>query len=167
MPLAARGEVAMAGTFGYEMDVRTFTEEEKKQVRQQIADYERLAQMIREGDYYRLTNPEEKRELAAWQFSKKDGSEALVSVVSLHAAANPPFQSVRLRGLNPQGIYQIEGKEQLYRGNALMNAGLPIPVMMGDYRSVHYVLKQIVAEPGREESDQEETKKEIEMACLL
>lgn len=167
VPLAARAEVAMAGTFGYEMDVRTFTEEEKKQVRQQIADYERLAQMIREGDYYRLTNPEEKRELAAWQFSKKDGSEALVSVVSLHAAANPPFQSVRLRGLNPQGIYQIEGKEQLYRGNALMNAGLPIPVMMGDYRSVHYVLKQIVEEPGREEPDQEETKKENETACLL
>ena len=146
VPLPARAETAMAGTFGYELDMRTFTEAERAQVPRQIADYERLSPLIREGDYYRLTDGEENRELAAWEFVSKDGRDAFVSVVFLHAAANPPFREIRLRGLDPKGLYRIEGEERLYRGNALMYAGLPLPVKLGDYQTVRYVLHRAEGE---------------------
>ena len=69
-----------------------------------------------------------------------------MSVVFLHAAANPPFYEIRLRGLDSKGLYRIEGEERLYRGNALMYAGLPLPVKLGDYQTVRYVLHRAEGE---------------------
>lgn len=41
-PLATRGCVAMSGNLGYELDLGAFTEEEKKEVKQQVQEYKRI-----------------------------------------------------------------------------------------------------------------------------
>ena len=53
-PFETRGIVALAGTFGYELDITKIPEEERKQIPDQIAMYHRYNDLVREGDYYRI-----------------------------------------------------------------------------------------------------------------
>lgn len=61
--LATRAAVAMAGSFGYELDLNLLTEEEKEQVREQIKNYHRFEMLIRQGRYYRLTDVWQKKNM--------------------------------------------------------------------------------------------------------
>ena len=140
---ATRAEVAMAGTFGYELDVRALTEEERHQVRQQISDYKTNYYLIQTGDYYRLTDPAKDKDYAAWQFVSKDGCESLISVIFLHVKANPPFLTIKGKGLMEDAVYQIEGDDKIYTGAALMYGGIPLPVLYGEYPNIHYHIRRI------------------------
>ncbi|MCD7736160.1 MAG: alpha-galactosidase [Lachnospiraceae bacterium] len=149
--IVTRGVVAMAGTFGYELDLNLISGEEKEIVRRQIQDYIRYSDLIREGHYWRLSDPMENEEYTAWEFSSEDGSEALLSLIKTGAHCNAPVEYVQLRGLDPNGWYRLTetesttyGREKnagnampadeqrLYPGSALMSAGLPIPWMNGE-----------------------------------
>ena len=141
-PLNTRGVVAMSGTFGYELDISKMTGEEKETVKQQIAAFKRYSDLIREGDYYRLTNPFENRDYAAWQFVSEDKAHALVNFVLLRAKSNPPIVTLKLLGLDEQAQYRING-EQMLSGAALRYAGLPIPVLYGDFAALQFELVRV------------------------
>jgi alpha-galactosidase len=51
-----------------------------------------------------------------------------------------PFLSLRLRGLDPDLNYRIDGDEALYSGDVLMQAGYPLPLREGDYQSIQLYL---------------------------
>lgn len=55
--LHTRGVVAMAGTFGYELDPGKLDEAEKAQIREQNKQYRKYAELIQRGDCYRLSDP--------------------------------------------------------------------------------------------------------------
>ena len=48
-PLHTRGVVAMSGTFGYELNLMKLSEEEKQEIREQIAEYKSYAPIIQNG----------------------------------------------------------------------------------------------------------------------
>ena len=48
-PLSTRAVVAMAGSFGYELDLNKLTEEEKHQVKQQIQTCKKYWKLIHQG----------------------------------------------------------------------------------------------------------------------
>ena len=77
--LSTRGVVAMAGTFGYELDLAKITDAEKDEIRQQIQQYKHYEELVREGNYYRLSNPFQD-EYAAWLFVSEDEKRALLNV---------------------------------------------------------------------------------------
>lgn len=141
-----RGAVAMAGSFGYELDLNLITEEEKQLVRRQIRDFKRFWKLIHQGEYYRLTNPMEQREYAAWEFAGEDGGEALVNVVTLNTECNPAMECVRLKGLHEERRYRVETvlwggspeekmKDMVCFGSDLMYGGLPVPRLGNEYRT--------------------------------
>ncbi len=138
--IRTRGVVAMAGTFGYEMDPAKTTQEEKEQIKEQVAFFKTHYELIQQGDYYRLTDPFQDGPYTAWEQVSPDGREALVSLVttSLHAA--PPFRTLRLKGLDPRLTYQVNGAGS-WPGDVLMNAGWPLPVFAGDYQSIQLFLE--------------------------
>ena len=138
--LKTRGIVAMGGTFGYELDPKKLSEEEKQEIRKQIAEYHKYAKLINHGLYYRLSNPCEDP-IAAWEMFAEDASEALISVVLLEVHGNMTVNYVRLRGLKKDSFYRDEATGIVYPANALMQIGLPVPVEMGEYRSYtwHFV----------------------------
>ena len=70
-PLHTRGVVAMSGTFGYELNLMKLSEEEKQEIREQIAEYKSYAPIIQNGLYYRLSNPTTE-EICAWEFVHTD-----------------------------------------------------------------------------------------------
>ncbi len=133
-PLPTRGVVAMAGTFGYELDISKMTEEEKGIVKEQIETFKSYADLIAQGEYYRLSNAmEENVFYVAWEFVKEDKTEALLSYVQIHPQTNLLYVRIRWKGLDPRKNYKVE--KEVYSGEVLMNIGYLLPVLQGDYRS--------------------------------
>lgn len=130
--LHTRGVVAMAGTFGYELNPETLSDQEKEQIKGQIADYKKYEEMIREGDYYRLSDPFEDV-YAAWALVSDDRKRVLLSVVMQEIHGNMTVSYVRLKGLMADAVYRDTETGMEYYGSALMEAGLPMPVQMGEY----------------------------------
>ena len=65
----------MSGNFGYELDLTKLSEEEKKEVRQQVALYKDNRELIQFGEFYRLLSPFEHNG-AAWMFVSEDKRSA-------------------------------------------------------------------------------------------
>ena len=139
--MKTRGIVAMAGTFGYELDITKLSEDDKEMVKVQVEEFKKYYDFIQNGDYYRLTDDGSKSPYVAWEFAAADQSEALLNVVVLRAKANPMLHTVLVKGLKPDAVYRVEGTEEEYLGAALMSGGYPVPVLWDDYQSiqVHFV----------------------------
>lgn len=139
--MKTRGIVAMAGTFGYELDITKLSEDDKEMVKVQVEEFKKYYDLIQNGDYYRLTDDGSKSPYVAWEFAAADQREALLNVVVLRAKANPMLHTVLVKGLKPDAVYRVEGTEEEYLGAALMSGGYPVPVLWDDYQSiqVHFV----------------------------
>jgi alpha-galactosidase len=140
-PLNTRATVAMAGTFGYELDPVKLTQEEKDQIHEQIQTFKGYYDLIQDGVYYRLTNPFVDEVYNAWEFTSEDGSEALMSVVATKIYANEAPIYIKLRGLKEDKFYVMDGKR--YLGGALMYAGYCMPAASQEYQSwnFHFVME--------------------------
>ncbi|MED5015882.1 alpha-galactosidase [Paenibacillus chibensis] len=141
-PLDMRGLVAMSGNFGYELDLTRFTDEEKEQVKQQVALYKEIRGLVQFGLHYRLLSPFEGNE-TAWMFVAEDGSEAAVFYFRVLSESNAPLSRLKLKGLDAGADYSIHGKEGIYGGDALMYAGIAIGEQRGDFHSELIRLKRI------------------------
>lgn len=143
-PLDTRGTVAMSGTFGYELDISKMTAEEKEIVKQQVKDFKKYYNLIQDGKYYRISNPGENKDYAAWQFVSEDKSSSLVNIVTLHVRANSPSMHIPLKGLAPEKMYRINESEETYLGAALMHGGYPVPYekLFNDYQSLQLYLTE-------------------------
>ena len=119
-----RGTVAMAGTFGYEMDPRTFTEEERELVRQQVSDFHKYYDMIHYGDLYRLITPYDgDASRCVWSYVSRDKSECLMTALCYRHGFEPNFL-VRMQGLDATKTYYCEKLNLTASGARLMNAGI-------------------------------------------
>ncbi|MCM1149033.1 MAG: alpha-galactosidase [Butyricicoccus sp.] len=141
-PLETRGVVAMSGTFGYEMDLSKCTPQEKEIMRKQVETYKQVAHLVQLGDYYRLSDPFQNGPYTAWEHVSPDRREALVSVVCGTGHSAVPFRTLRLKGLDPSLCYRIDGNGN-WAGDALMNAGYPLPPLLGDYKAIQLHLTAI------------------------
>lgn len=141
-PFKTRGHVAMCGTFGYQLDITTLPEEDLAMIPQQIDDYHRFNPLICSGDYYRLGNIFADHTWDSWMIISKDQSEALLTYVRVLASAGQGLQTkIRLKGLNPESYYAIEGTDEIHSGAVLMNGGLYLNLPNHDYVSemIHLV----------------------------
>ena len=105
-PFSTRSCVAMAGTFGYELDVTKLSEEEKAKVRQQISKFKEYYDLIQYGEYYRLQAPSNKQ-CTVWEMADPEGKEALVSAVYHHVEGNTAPVIVKVQGLNAETSYHL------------------------------------------------------------
>lgn len=140
-PFTTRGHVALAGTFGYELDITKLPEEERKLIPEQTAMYHKYHELIREGEYYRILSSRENHRSDCWAVASEDKSEVLVTYVQVLAQANMPSRKVRLRGFDPAKKYRLEGTDEVYSGEMLMNAGFRMKDFWGDFvsRLYHFV----------------------------
>ena len=132
--LHTRGVVAMAGTFGYELNLGKLSEEEKQEIRLQVEEYRKFAPLIQTGLYYRLSDPA-REEYAAWAFVSEDQKEVLLNVVLQEIHGNMTVNYVKLQGLKCSVIYRDTETGKSYNGAALMEAGIPMPVEMGEFKA--------------------------------
>ena len=139
-PLHTRGVVAMSGTFGYELNLMKLSEEEKQEIREQIAEYKSHAPIIQNGLYYRLSNPTTE-EICAWEFvhtDEKEQSKVLLNIVMQVIHGNMTVNYVKLQGLEETAVYREEKSGKRYTGAALMYGGMPLPKEPGEYQAYQY-----------------------------
>lgn len=137
-PFKTRGDVALAGTFGYELDITKIAPEEQEAISGQVALYHKYNDLVREGDYYRIASLRENHYYDCYMVVAKDQSEALVTFVNVHARPNYHSKRICLQGLDSKREYRLEETGTLYGGDLLMNAGFLVPSEQGDYRSYLY-----------------------------
>ena len=133
-PFKTRGICAMQGTFGYELNLGKLSEEEKEEIRSQVEEYRKFAPLIQTGLYYRLSDPS-KEEYAAWAFVSEDQKEVLLNVVMQEIHGNMTVNYVNLQGLKCSAVYRDTETGKTYNGAALMEAGIPMPVEMGEFKA--------------------------------
>lgn len=115
--------VALWGTFGYELDPDKLSEAEITEIKEQAKLYHKYYDVIHYGDLYRLESPFENWDRCAWQFVSEDKKEALVTVVQIKKVVHG-FKMLKLQGLKPESIYKDEATGDTFSGAYLMNAGL-------------------------------------------
>lgn len=135
-----RGVVAAAGTFGYELDLNEITSEEMEEVRTQIQHFRSCWDLVLRGDYYRLSNPFRQEAFNAWMHVSPDKSRALVGVVMGVGHANPIRPLLRLKGLDPNADYKVNG--EVYGGDQLMYGGLALPILQ-EYQALQFDLERV------------------------
>ena len=158
-PFSTRSCVAMAGTFGYELDVTKLSKEEKEQVRKQVSRFKEYYDLIQNGEYYRLLSPSD-RQCTVWEMADWEGREALVSAVYHHVGPNEEPVIVKIQGLKAEAYYQMylntdymenvpDGKRkwleehlpygykngETITGAALQQCGLVIPEALEEYQA--------------------------------
>lgn len=121
--IETKAAVAMAGTFGYELDPKEMSEEDKEKVKEQVKDYHRYYNVIHFGDLYRIIAPTDDEFKCAWEYVAKDKSEALLTVVIKNRAPHD-FLLIKMKGLDPDKMYRDETDGEIYSGALLMNAGI-------------------------------------------
>ena len=131
---AARGHVALAGSFGYELDLNKVTEEEKELVKQQVAQFHKYNTLIREGDYYRIQAPGGR--FSAWEFVNREKEHALLTLVMTSAEGNALPVHAAVKGLDPKKQYRCSVNGHVHSGRTWMNAGLTLARVPGEYESV-------------------------------
>ncbi|MGF9697289.1 alpha-galactosidase [Paenibacillus sp. MABNR03] len=140
-PLDTRGYVAMAGNFGYELDLTKLTEQEKESVKQQIALYKEIRPLIQFGRFHRIVSPFDSNE-AAWSFVSRDQTEVVLSYFTVLSQPAAPVQTVKCKGLNPEFIYKNIETGELFGGDELMHVGLTFPRKKQDFTSRFWRFKK-------------------------
>ena len=135
-----RGDVAIGGNFGFELDLSTLSDEDTATARRLVEQVKSIRELTQKGEFTRLLSPFEGPH-TAWQFVSENGSEALLCVYGALLKPNmPPFR-VRMCGLDANASY-IDDDGIVCNGAALMNMGLWIH-LPGDFSSKIVHLKKI------------------------
>ena len=135
-PLHTRAHVAMAGTFGYELDITQMSQEEREQCAQFNALHHEYSHINRDGDYYRIASYRENGIYDCWQVVSKEKDEFLLTYVQVRFEARPKRIRLRLEGLQEDALYRISGTDKVYSGESLMKAGYHMDMLRGDNNSI-------------------------------
>jgi len=104
-PLNTRGNVAFFGCLGYELDLKHLLPVETKEIKAQIAFYKEYREVFQYGIWFR--HP------LGWQVTLGDTTIAGVFHGLVHAA--PPYERLRLTGLERQKRYRVSSLAQNIR----------------------------------------------------
>ena len=134
-PFKTRGDVALAGSFGYEMDLNKISDEEKEMVKEQVAAMHTYYDLTHEGLYYRLTGLK-KQDFMAWEFVAKDQSRALLTIVKTDAEGNMLPVHTKVCGLAENKLYRCSLDGEIRSGRTWNRAGLTLHQVLKEYESI-------------------------------
>ena len=130
--LATRGDIAHLGATGFELDTTVFSDNDKKEIKNQIENYKKMESLVLEGDLYRLDDPYTSNYFAFAIVSKDKSSAHLTCYRSLHHCA-PHVHRVIMQGLDNNKEYYIPELKIIVHGSTLMSVGIPVSFPNNDY----------------------------------
>ena len=141
-PFRTRGDVALAGSFGYEMDLNKISEEEKEMVKEQVAAMHEYYELTHEGLYYRLTGLK-KQDFMAWEFVAKDQSRALLTIVKTDAEGHMLPVHTKVCGLAEDKLYRCSLDQEVRLGRTWNRAGLTLHQVLEEYESIRVEFTEV------------------------
>lgn len=139
--LKTRGDVAYAGTFGYELDITKSDDEEIEEIKKQIEFDKSIQSLIREGDLYRLVSPYETN-YCSWEIVSKDKKKVFLFASKILAVAQSKNPKLKLQGLDENKQYLDTRTGKVYGGDFLMYRGIRIDYKMEDFSTVVTVFEE-------------------------
>ena len=133
--LKTRGDVAMMGNLGYELDLNLLTPEEKQAVKEQVTRYKIVRPIVQLGQQYRLMHTANE---TAVQFNYDQ--QVLLTYVKVLSTYEEMETTVKLKGLEENSLYRLEASDHIYSGAELMYAGLTMDPPRGDFQSLQLLL---------------------------
>lgn len=122
-----RFNVALGGVLGYEMNITRLSAENEGKIKNQILTYEKIHNLILQGDYYRLAGL--KNMEYGFTVIAKDKTEFLLVYQNLNGTER---KKIPVFGLEKKAVYQTaDGK--VYRGEELEKDGLELPSVSSPY----------------------------------
>ncbi|MDD4111988.1 MAG: alpha-galactosidase [Herbinix sp.] len=147
-PLATRFHVACFGCFGYELDLKYLTPEERKDVKEQIEFYKRYRRIFQYGRFYRIKTYKDNKVI--WEVVSEDKETALTGFFQTMTTAAESSDKLKVIGLK-DGMYTISTRAQrLYieRFGGLTKHVLPVELnpdgMIMRMANRHYSMKDCV-----------------------
>ena len=110
-PLSTRGNVSFFGCLGYELDLNHLLKPDKEEIRDQVEFYKQYRRVFQFGTFRRLKQ--------GWQVSA-DGV-TLAGVFRRLVPAAPGYETLRLKGLDPNKRYRFRNRPQKLRIGAFAN----------------------------------------------
>lgn len=132
-PLKTRVDIAMLGTFGYELDPTELSQEEKKYLSGRTAEYRELQPMILTGDVYRLCDPFF-GDAFCIQVVSENKRRSRITYMGFAVRGGAYSRRIYPKGLAADVRYGYDGRT--FAGRTLMHAGIELPTLYHDYESV-------------------------------
>ncbi|MBP5618573.1 MAG: alpha-galactosidase [Clostridia bacterium] len=137
MPFATRADVAHLGATGYELDATAMTDDERAAVREQIADYRAMQDLVLAGDLYRLGSPADNA-FGVMLVSKDKSRAQMTCYRRLGGPMRGSVPRFRAKGLDPAKRYYVPELDLVLGGRTLMQVGLVPAFRGGDFLTVRY-----------------------------
>ncbi len=134
-----RYKVASFGTYGYELDLSKYSDEDKAVFKAYSKQYRQNEDLTLEGDLYRLISPEGNA-FCAYMKVAKDKSKAQLTFLELNATGFYETMVLRLKGLDPNVAYKNEETGEILYGETLMCVGIRIGNLFRKIRSDGYAV---------------------------
>lgn len=138
--MQTRGDVALGGNFGFELDLSQLSDADAETVRRLIEREKQVRTLVRTGEFTRLLSPFD-QPYAAWQFRARDNSEALICAYRLMTRPATPHLLLRASGLDESAAY-MDDDGNTCSGAALTRYGLWLH-LPGDFTSKVIHLRRI------------------------
>lgn len=144
-PLHTRGNVALSGAFGFELDLTALSKEELTEIKRQVCLYKKIRGLVLDGDFYRIHNPFTEN-ICGWQIVSKDKTEVVAILTQKLFIPNSRNTYFKFQGLDPKGLYQEIETGNNYYGDELMYMGIQNIKLMKDFDSCIFHLRMLPIE---------------------
>ena len=145
--LEFRFHAAMLGVLGVGGNLLEWSPEDRREAKRLIEQYKRVRHVVQFGDAYRLRSAFDGA-FSSVAYVSKDKSEGVVFGFRTHLAPPATVPPVRLQGLEPTALYEIEGVDGARSGAAWMHAGVDLGlsdlfVAVQDFQSTMRRIKRV------------------------
>lgn len=124
VPLETRFSVAAFGCFGYELNLGELSDEQKKQVADQVEFYKQWRSVFQFGDFYRLDD-------YRFMVVSKDKSAAVALIFQKESRPNNDYLALKTMGLADDKVYEVANRQvhvNIKAFGSLINTMAPIHV---------------------------------------
>ena len=139
--LDARYQVARLFNLGYELDLTKCSEEERKEIADQIQEYKEQRGWLQKGVLSYLEVPNEN--YIAWSVVSATGEEC--EVIIMQKLFDPRYSHGRIHlcGLHPEWDYKDESTGQIFGGDELMEIGVSLPLIKRDFHTFAFHFSKV------------------------
>ena len=133
--LDARYQVARLFNLGYELDLTKCSEEERKEIADQIQEYKEKGVL----SYLEVPN----ENYIAWSVVSVTGEEC--EVIIMQKLFDPRYSHGRIHlcGLHPEWDYKDESTGQIFGGDELMEIGVSLPLIKRDFHTFAFHFSKV------------------------
>lgn len=140
--LKTRGDIALCGVFGYELDITKESEEALNEIKEQIIFAKKIRHIITNGTFYRLSSPYDGN-FCTWQTVSEKKDEIFVMSCKMHPTILETAPNVKLANLDAEAMYQDTESGKIYGGDYLMYRGISVKYPTGDYATQTFLFKRV------------------------